>query len=161
MSSGQGAELQAQQVQRPLSAGMEQQQQVQQQGPVFSASGNTDEPQVVGMPPEIDPEVAIVLEEHQEHDILYPEDFETDDEYFAYLEEHPEALLLEPAAGVPTTGAAHIEIGFTGIKIAGEVGFIVLVILALPVLYYIKRRMDLHFAKKKAVTEQELGVELD
>lgn len=83
--------------------------------------------------------------------IVSPDDFETVEEYETFIEEHPTA---EPAG-------ATLEIGFTGIKIIGDYWFVFVVLLAVPLMYWAKKKADLYFLTKKAKAEAELGVDLD
>jgi hypothetical protein len=95
----------------------------------------------------------------EDWEIVYPDDFETEAEYYDYLQEHPEARTAGEAAAA--AGGAHIEIGFSGIKIAGDYWFIAVVLVALPALLVAYKKINFHFAKKKALAEKELGIQLD
>lgn len=80
---------------------------------------------------------------HNEHEILTLEDFETSEQYEAYIEEHPEAA---PAPG------ASVKVGLSGVEIVGDYWFIGAVLLAAPLLYFLKKKVDLYFLARKAAT---------
>lgn len=68
-------------------------------------------------------------------ELLTPEDFESDEEYNAYMES------VEAPAG------ASVEVGLTGIKVDGSEALVVFVLIAIPLLYWIKKKIDSKFAK--------------
>jgi hypothetical protein len=70
-----------------------------------------------------------------EEDLLTPEDFSSPEEYTAYIE------------SVDTPTGATVEVGVTGIKVDGSESLVVFVLLVIPFLYWVKKKIDAGFMK--------------
>lgn len=96
-----------------------------------------DLPQVQGQVDAPDGTTAVPIPQ----DYVTPDDFASMEEYEAYVEAHP---------GSEVGSGAAIEVGLTGIKIAGDYWFIGVVLLLMPLLYFAKKKIDFYFRKKSA-----------